>query len=266
MKIVVEYTLATSMMAGLLTLSLAGKILKQKVRLKWLSSLLGGGVSLTYPLFHLSPILKILILIFLLVLITLISFKYRNFSTFLRNFLLIFMLTCLFGGICEAIKGIIGEFSLFIVCVILIASFIVAGFVVKGIDRANKIKQFSYRLKIIDNGKEVEEEGYLDSGNVLKDNVTNKPIILVNYEVFHKLYEGVNYISAVTKSYDFKSFKNGHFVPIKGVGGGGKMLVFSVDELQVGDEKFFKDVMVGLSFSGFEKSFGKGVLLNCEMI
>ena len=55
-------------------------------------------------------------------------------------------------------------------------------------------------------------------------------------------------------------------MPISSVGGKGKILVFSVDEVKVGEDKVFKDVMLGLSFSGFEKSFGKNVLLNYEMI
>ncbi|MBQ8909265.1 MAG: sigma-E processing peptidase SpoIIGA [Clostridia bacterium] len=266
MEIVVEYTLVTSMLACLLALELAGKIIKQKVRLKWLVCLFGSALSLTYPLIHLIGIFKLLLLIFSLTISTLISFKYSTFLLFLRNFALIFILTCVFGGVCHAIENLVGKFSLFIVCVILLAVYFVVKCVYKSIDRANKIKQFTYSLKIVDGGKEVVEEGYLDSGNVLTDNITKKPIILVNFDVFHKLYDKVNYICALTKSYDFKSFKNGHFVPINSVGGQGKMLVFSVDEVQVGDDKYFKDVILGLSFSGFEKSFGKRVLLNSEMI
>ena len=44
------------------------------------------------------------------------------------------------------------------------------------------------------------------------------------------------------------------------------MLVFSVDEVVVGGEKSFSNVMLGLSFSGFEKSFGKNILLHCDLV
>ena len=266
MEIVVEYTFIVSMFAGVLTLEIASKILKQSARLKWLSALFASLLDLCYPLFHLNGIFKILLLVFFLTIITLISFKYSKFFTFLRDFALIFIITCMFGGICEGVKNLIGSFSLCVVCVVLLVSCFIVKAVFKGVEKTNRIRQFTYSLKIVDEGREIVEEGYLDSGNVLKDNITNKPIILVNFDVFHKLYEKVNYISAVTKSYDFKSFKSGHFVPINSVGGSGKMLVFSVDELHIGDDKSFKDVMLGLSFSGFEKSFGKRVLLNCEMI
>ena len=43
------------------------------------------------------------------------------------------------------------------------------------------------------------------------------------------------------------------------------MLIFTVDQIQIsGDEREFKNVSLGLSFSGFEKSFGKNVLLHCD--
>ena len=101
---------------------------------------------------------------------------------------------------------------------------------------------------------------------MLVDQITKKPIVLINFEVFHKLYNEISYLTAFTKTYDFKSIKNAHHIKINGVGGGGNILVFTVDELQVGEEKSFKDVVLGLSFYGFEKSFKSKVLLNCGFI
>jgi len=52
---------------------------------------------------------------------------------------------------------------------------------------------------------------------------------------------------------------------INGIGKGTNMLIFTIDELTLeGQEKSFKNVSLGLSFSGFEKSFGKKVLLHCD--
>lgn len=266
MKIVIEYTIVVSMLSNLLVLFLCEKIVKKQARLKFLSALIGSIIDVIYPLFHIQGIFRVLLLIFNLCLITLISFKYLKFLLFLRDFFLIFILTCVFGGMCDAIRNLIGQFSLAVVCLICLSGYLICVGVLKSISKANKIKAFSYTLTIIDGDKKVEEEGYLDSGNILKDNVTNKPIMLITFDVFSKLYDKVNYISALTKTYDYKQFKNGHFVPVSSVGGTGKILVFTVDEVKVGEDKSFKDVMLGLSFSGFEKSFGKNVLLNYEMI
>ncbi|MBE7074074.1 MAG: hypothetical protein E7379_03180 [Clostridiales bacterium] len=266
MLIIVEHTLAISFLSCLLSLELSSKVLKQKARFKFFSAFLGSIVSVIYPIFQLSNILKILLLIFCVNLIVLISFKYYNFLLFLRNIALVLLATCVFGGIMEGIKNLIGEFSLFVASLILLVSYFCIKYLLHSIDRSNKINQFTFEIKIKDGEKVICEQGYLDSGNVMKDSVTNKPIILVTFDVFHKLYENVNYVSALTKQYNFKDFKLGHFVSIKGIGSGNKILVFSVDELWIGENKLFKDAMLGLSFSGFEKSFGKNVLLNYEMI
>lgn len=266
MKIVVEYTLATSFIANFLSLAMTEKILKISARLKIVSAFLGAGIDLLCPLFHIDGVFKFLLLIFVLVITTLISFKYFKFLLFLRNLGLILLTTCLFGGINQGVGSFVGQMHLLIVDAVLLSSYFVIKLIHKSIDRTNRIKIFSYPLKIIDGDKMIEEEGYLDSGNILLDNITKKPILLISYEVFRKLYDNISLVSAITKNYDFKAFKNGHYVEVNSVGGVTKMLVFSVDEVQVGETGLFKDVMLGLSFSGFEKSFGKNVLLNAELI
>ena len=128
------------------------------------------------------------------------------------------------------------------------------------------IDKFTFAVTFIDNGKTFYEEGYLDSGNVLFDSITKKPIILVTFDVFHKFYSNINYINAYTKNYDKSLIKDGHFVQIKGVGSNSSILVFRVDEVHVGNDRHYKDVALGLSFSGFDKSFGKRVLLNNALL
>ena len=101
---------------------------------------------------------------------------------------------------------------------------------------------------------------------MLYDTITKKPVILVTYDVFHKLYKNISLPSILTKTLDKSSIKNGHYIKINSIGSGTSLLVFTIDEMLVGSDKSFKDVMVGLSFSGFEKSFGKKVLLHSELV
>ena len=117
-----------------------------------------------------------------------------------------------------------------------------------------------------DGDKIVYEEGYLDSGNVLYDSITKKPIILITFDVFNKLYQNINYINALTKNFDKSKVKDGHFIKINSITSGTSILVFTVDEIVLNSEKSFKDVAVGLSFSEFDKSFGKKILLNSALI
>ena len=266
MQIVIEYSLLTGFVANYLSLALSEKILKFRGRLKWLSAILGSVVSLVSPLFCVPPLLRAILLVFVLILAVLVSFRYTRFAAFVRNWAVVLLITCLFGGVNEALSSFLGQLPLLAVNGVLLVTYIASRVVCSSIDKRNKVRQFSFSLKIVDGEKCLEEEGYLDSGNVLQDSITKKPIILINFEVFHKLYENVSRLNALTKNYDFRSFKDGHFVDINSVGGGGKILVFSVDEVQVGQERSFKNAMLGLSFSGFEKSFGKNVLLNRGLI
>ena len=132
--------------------------------------------------------------------------------------------------------------------------------------KKNHIHSFTYNLVFKHEGIEVREEGFLDSGNMLYDSVTKEPIILINYNVFHKLFSNISYLSLLTRRFDNSSIKNAHYIKINTVGAGTNLLIFTIDELKVGDEKSFKNVSVGLSFSGFEKSFGKNVLLHYEYV
>lgn len=266
MKIVIEYTLFVCTLLNYLSLKVASFVLKKKAKFCFLISFLASMISLICPLFSITGVLKILLYIFILTLVCLFSFGYKKFSMFVRDLAVVVFSTFCFGGACEGVENLIGRLPLLLVGVIGVACFFGIKIIIKSIDKANKIKTFTYRLKIIDGKKEVEEEGYLDSGNILLDGITKKPIILINFDVFHKLYDNISYISALTKTYDHKLIKNGHHQKINSIGGGGSILVFSVDEIQVGEDKSFKDVMLGLSFSGFEKSFGKKVLLNCGLI
>ena len=131
------------------------------------------------------------------------------------------------------------------------------------------IETFSYSVKIRLGEKEVEEEGYLDSGNMLYDPITKKPIILITYEVFSKFYKDINYLSAFLKNVDVNKIHNGHYIKINSIASGTNILVFTADKIEVKKEEFLKsyeNVAIGLSFSGFEKGCGRQVLLHSELI
>ena len=94
------------------------------------------------------------------------------------------------------------------------------------------IKEFQYCVRLFYNGKEVDEVAYFDSGNILYDNITNRPIVLISPSVFEKL-TGNNYFEFVLKETSTTCLKNCHYVPASTAMSQGKMLVFEVDKLQI---------------------------------
>ena len=263
MKIIIEETITINFFIIYCILRFTSFFTKQKGKFYLLSAFYGALISCAYPIFNINGILKYLVLICLLSLITVTSFEYKNFKKFLIDITIITLSTFLLGGVCLALQNAVGAFPVFIVAIIGLGLFTLLCLITKIVRHNNNLKNFTYKLKFVDGDNIVEEEGYLDSGNVLYDNITNKPIVLVNFEVFQKFYKDISYINARLQNINSSSIKNGHYIKINGIGKGTSMLVFTIDELIL-EDKYYKNVSLGLSFSGFEKSFGKNVLLHFD--
>lgn len=262
MKIVLEETIIIGLFLNFLILKTTS-FMTCKARLKFLSSLVGVVISLVAPLYKLHAVLKIVVLVFTSIIMVLISFKYNGFKNFVLILSIFFLSTFLYGGACFAVNELVGSFPLFVVALIGIATYALYSCAYRIVSHRNRMKNFVYKLKIRDGEKMIEEEGYLDSGNVLYDTITKSPIVLVNFDVFSKLYKDIPYLALITKKINSSSIKNGHYIKINSIGRGTSLLVFTVDEMNV-EDKCYKNVSLGLSFSGFERSLGTNILLHCD--
>ena len=265
MKIYIEEALFVSLFINFFILKSVCLFVRQKGRLIFLSASLSTAISLLVPLYNMPSYVRLFLILFVGIINILISFKYKSFKNFAMLFAVFVFSTFLFGGGCYALQSLVGTFPLFIVSIVGFAIYTLLCVIFKVVTHHNNLKKFTYNLTFKDGGKVIAEEGYLDSGNVLYDTITKKPIVLVSYEVFKKFYEDVSLMDLVTKKVEMSSIKNGHYIKINSVGKGTQMLIFTIDEMEL-EDKQYKDVAVGLSFSGFEKSFGKGVLLNLDYI
>lgn len=264
--VIIELSLCINLFLNSFILKMTALIVRERAKLWFISALVGACISMFTPLFTLSPFTKILLMVATSLIMLVISFDLKDLKSFLSKWTIFFLATFIFGGGMLALQNIVGQFPLFIVAIAGSVIYFVFVIVVKFQQRKNIIKNFSYTIKFKDNGKEILEEGFLDSGNMLYDSITKKPVILVNFEVFKKFYDNIPLSKIITKTLDKSSIKNGHYIKINSIGSDTSLLVFTIDEMSVGEEKSFKDVMVGLSFSGFEKSFGKKVLLHSELV
>ncbi|MBO5022657.1 MAG: sigma-E processing peptidase SpoIIGA [Clostridia bacterium] len=265
MQVVVEEAMFVGVVMGWLILKFSAKVCHQKGRLFLLSALVGEVVSLFMPLFKMHFLLRGLLAVLTGLLMLCISFEVKSFKNFILLFGAITTATFIFGGACEALKSLIGTFPLFVVAFVGVVVYFATLFILRASGRRGRREGFVYKVKIKDGGKLIEEEGYLDSGNVLYDCISGQPISLVTFKVFSQLY-GISLGKFLAKEVDLCSIKNGHYIKINSVGSGAKMLVFSVDEVEVGGGKVFENAMLGLSFSKFEKSFGRQILLHCDMV
>lgn len=266
MEIEIELTLVINIVLNSFILKLASLILKQRARLFVLWATLGGIIALVMPLFMMPIYCKILLQIFTCFLLASLTFMFNSPKQFLVISSTITLMTFVFGGGCYALQNLIGSFPLFVVAIVGSVIYVASYCIIRYQQKRNIIENFCYKVKIIDGDKTIEEEGFLDTGNMLYDSISKKPIMLVTFDIFHKLYDNVSFINAFTKKTENCSIKNGHYIKINSVGSGTSMLIFSIDELIVGGERSFKNAMLGLSFSGFDKSFGKKILLHSELV
>lgn len=266
MKIYIELSLFINLFLNSFILKTTALVLKERAKLWFMSALFGGVISLFYPTLQPSFFVKVALFVSTSVVMFLLSFDVKNIKQFFIKYIAMLACTFLFGGGVLTLENLIGEFPLFIVAIAGAVLYFILKIVIKFIKKQEKIINFNYNITIRDNGKEIVEDGFLDSGNMLYDTITKKPVILINFDVFHKLYENVSLSSILSKTLNQRSIKNGHYIKINSIGSGTSLFVFTIDEMVVGQDKIFKDVMVGLSFSGFEKSFGKKVLLHSELV
>lgn len=269
MEIIVELSLCINFLINAFILKSTALFVKQKARLWWLSAVLGAVVALIYPLFHLNVILKIFLALFLAVLMITISFSYKSFKSFGVIFASFLGVSFVFGGGCYALQSVVGDLPLLIVLAAASVIQIGAVLVLKHRNKALHIDTFSYKVRLKLNDKIIDEEGYLDSGNMLYDPITKQRIVLISYDVFAKIYSGADYMNAFLKRVDTSKLRNGHYVKINTVASGTNILVFDVDSVEIAKDDNYRKldgVALGLSFSGFEKAFGKNVLLHSEIL
>ena len=267
MEIIIEFTLLINFLLNFFIVKITALFLKEKARFCTLSALLGAAISLIAPLCHLNVICKLIVTVFTAAFMVSLSFSFKKIKKFIMIYGSFLGGTFLFGGGCYAATQAFGQLPLIVLGLIAFGIYICAYFILKARNKKRVLDNFSFKVKLCINGQEVEEEGYLDSGNVLYDPITNKPIVLITYEVFSKFFHE-DYLNAYMKKIDPRKFKCGHYVKINTVASGTSILVFNADKLEVldGDKRTYNDISLGLSFSGFDKSLGKKILLHSELV
>lgn len=121
----------------------------------------------------------------------LISFGYRNLKYTSYNIIYLYMTSIILGGFLYCLKlefefnnkGFVFYYEGLAInyIFILLLSPIILYVFVKSIKALKEVKNYYYKVKVIfSNNYEITLSGFLDTGNKLKDPITNKPIILIN--------------------------------------------------------------------------------------
>lgn len=247
MEIIIEYTLIDNLVIDFLILYLSCKILKHKV-VFWelaLSSCVGTACALVMPIINLPTYAMVFFKLTLGAIMVLISLPCNNFKKAFISFMGFILMTAGMGGICFFLLFMIsGDISINLlttyssqipVGVILLVCSLTFYFVnklIKLIYKKRMLNTFIYETTFLNDGKEIKIDAYLDSGNTLIDPITNKPVVIINFTLFNKLYN-LPLEKVLMKNVGDKEIKNCHYITFNTVGKKSDMLVFEIEKMKI---------------------------------
>ena len=228
----------------LLTVSIT---LKRNISLKRI--FLGGLIGSLSTFIIFIPLNKyVLLLLKILVglLMILITFKYKNLKYTFNNIIYLYMCSVILAGFLYFLKI---EFSNLSYLISLSISPIILYLYIKEQKALKKIINYYKDIEItLKNNVNIKLTGFIDSGNKLKDPITNKYIILINKNKLKGIY----------------NIRSPMYVPINTVNQKSLLECISIKNIII-DNKIYTNYLLGLSdnFMGFD---GVECLLNYHLM
>lgn len=219
-------------------------ILKRNTNLKriFLGALV-GSLSTFLIFITISNVMLFFIKFFLAVGMILVSFSYKGIRYFINNLIYLYLCSIVLGG---GLYLIDNEIKLNFVVIILIGPLILYLYVSQTKKLKNNYNNY-YKVEMIYNNKIYNFTAFLDTGNKLKDQYKNRPIILVNTDKIKIGYE------------------NSILVPYTTVNGSGILKCLVVDKIIVDSKKIIEKPLIGFSKDSFNID-GIDMILNNETL
>ena len=233
-------------------------ILKRNVKLKRIFfGALAGSSSIFLLFLNFNNIGVFWFKILVSIAMILVTFSYKNFKYFCANLAYLYISSIILGGGLYLLNN---EFSyennglLFMnnsfglnIVFLLITSPIILYFYIKQVKKLKTNYNNYYKVKLFYENHELNFTAFLDTGNKLKDQYKNRPIILVN-----------------TDKIDF-SYEKSILVPYSTVNGRGVLKCLIVDKIVVDNELTLENPLIGLSNEKFNIA-GIDMILNNESL
>lgn len=233
--------------------------------------LFASTVSVLYPLVQINNVLLVVLKLSVGFIIVAIAFDKNNivakYITFVFFTALYAGLNILFYYFLYGSLEVYDNFPTYVLLGLLLLIYFLTKQCICLARKKLTISNFVYKVKIKHQGKTIEASAFLDSGNTLTDN-DSAPVFIINSKLFNKLYKNISISDLLTKN--FKNLSNPHYIKSGFASGSGKILVFSVDSveiIEINNVKKFEitNAKLGISYSNFNKNFNCDMLLNINM-
>ena len=232
-----------------------------------------GALSLAILFLPCGELILFIFKIITSVFMVLIAFGYRNIKYFGTNMIYLYMCSVILGGFLYFLnvefsykrEGMVFYFDGMSVnyILLLIVAPIILFLYVREHKKFKSTYNYNYKVSIVfKNGKCLECNGFLDTGNRLIDN--QKPIVIINQKTFEKLCNIK--LSYILLYKDLSRINNAHYIKYNTISGQDKLLVFSVDEFIVENKSTIgsENILIGVSIKPFGKEYD--AILNAEVL
>lgn len=247
MTIYIDLLFILNFIYDFLLLMTVSVTLKRNVSIKrlLLSSLL-GGISTFIILLPINKYILLFLKILISLIMVIVAYKYKDIKYFINNLVYLYMCSVILAGFLYFLKL---EFNNLSYVLILLIAPIILYLYIKEQNNLKKIINYYKRITItFKNNQVIELNGFLDTGNKLKDPITNKYIILINKKRLKGIY----------------NIRSPMYVPINTVNKTSLLECISIKSIRV-DNKEYQNYLLGLSdtFVGFD---GVECLLNYHLM
>ena len=200
MTIYIDVILIENLIMNFIILYATGLVLKRKIKKVRLilASLLGAIYSLLTYISSFEIYTNIILKLILSILMVYIAFNAPNVKQIGKDLLLFYLVSFVFGGAAFAFiyiikpqdilmkKGLfLGTYPLKTVVLGAIIAFIIVIAAFKIVKSRFSTKDMYCKIKIRLNEKEIETNAMIDSGNLLKEPISNTPVIIVEHTLLY---------------------------------------------------------------------------------
>ncbi len=267
MKIYIEQVLFTNFIIDWCILLVVSKLVFSKPNYKHItsSSLFGSFATLIMPYCTNIILVNALKILTSIIMLQLLHIKTKK-QLFLSG-LLMLVLSYIIGGAIlsnfgsQASNGYaINKLNLIPVFVITIIFTFVSTKLINWLKSKIVTNSNICDITLINKEVKINIKSFIDSGNGLCDN--GLPVSLINFDTFNKL---TNISLNQYINNQFSQLNNPHFIEANTIAGKRKILVFTIDELQIKSNtiKQFKNAIIGVALHFDNSKEYKAILNSC---
>lgn len=268
-----------------------------KIKPKFIRTIISSGVGSIYSILlyitELEIYTSIISKIILSIIMVYIAYNPKSVAKMWKQVLIFYMTSFIFGGVSLYLiyflkpkdilikNGVfVGEYMLKVIFLGGIFGFIIVKLSTKIIKTKFTSKDMHCKIKIKLNDKEIETKAILDTGNLVKEPITNTPVVIVEKNILYnvvpkEILDNIENIlkgnlNKISERIQIEYIPKLRYIPFKSLGKeNGILLGIKADEIEVemdGDTKKSKNIIIGIYERKLSKKGEYYALLGIEFL